>query len=92
MESKQLQLSEIRCVPTPSMLCAINHEHCIVLVTVCCLNCPFTMYKTTYHTAYCERRSVIRVLTARKVSVADIHREMSDVFGPNAVSDSKVRK
>lgn len=50
------------------------------------------MYQTTYHTAYCERRSVVRVLTARKVSVADIHREMSDVYGPNAVSDIKVRK
>lgn len=50
------------------------------------------MYQTTYRTTYCERRSVIRVLTARKVSVADIHREMSDVYGHNVMSDSKVHK
>lgn len=50
------------------------------------------MNQTTYRTAYCERRSMIHVLTTRKVSVADIHREMSDEYGPKAKSDSKVRK
>lgn len=50
------------------------------------------MYQTTYHTAYCERRSMIRDLTERKVLMADIHREMNDVYvSPNAMSDRKVR-
>ncbi|XP_046676126.1 histone-lysine N-methyltransferase SETMAR-like [Homalodisca vitripennis] len=37
-------------------------------------------------------RSVIRFLTAKNVSAADIHRQINEVYGPNAMNDSKVRK
>lgn len=50
------------------------------------------MFKTIDHPADCEIRSVIRFLTARNVSAVDIHRQISEVYGPNAMSDSKVRK
>ncbi|GFU48381.1 HTH_48 domain-containing protein [Trichonephila clavipes] len=49
------------------------------------------MFKTIDQPADCEIRSVIRFLTAY-VSVAKIHRQISDVYGPNAMSSSKVHK
>ncbi|GFT94441.1 histone-lysine N-methyltransferase SETMAR [Trichonephila clavipes] len=42
--------------------------------------------------ADCEIRSVIRFFTAKNVSAAEIHRQISDVYGPNAMSSSKVHK
>ncbi|GFT14403.1 HTH_48 domain-containing protein [Trichonephila clavipes] len=50
------------------------------------------MFKTIDQSADCEIRSVIRFLTAKNVSAAEIHRQISDVYGPNAMSSSKVRK
>ncbi|GFV65905.1 histone-lysine N-methyltransferase SETMAR [Trichonephila clavipes] len=50
------------------------------------------MFKTIDQPADCEIRSVIRFLTAKNVSVAEIHRQISDVYGPNAMSSSKVHK
>ena len=50
------------------------------------------MFKAINHPADCEIRSVIRFLTAKNVSAAEIHRQISDVFDTNAVSSSKVRK
>ncbi|GFX12532.1 uncharacterized protein TNCV_3156531 [Trichonephila clavipes] len=50
------------------------------------------MFKTIDQPADCEIRSVIRFLTAKNVSAAEIHRQISDVYGPNAMSSSKVRK
>ncbi|GFV00446.1 histone-lysine N-methyltransferase SETMAR [Trichonephila clavipes] len=50
------------------------------------------MFKTIDQTADCEIRSVIRFLTAKNVSAAEIHRQISDVYGPNVMSSSKVRK
>ncbi|GFW65985.1 histone-lysine N-methyltransferase SETMAR [Trichonephila clavipes] len=50
------------------------------------------MFKTIDQPADCEIRSVIRFLTTKNVSVAKIHRQISDVYGPNAMSSSKVRK
>ncbi|GFX70267.1 histone-lysine N-methyltransferase SETMAR [Trichonephila clavipes] len=50
------------------------------------------MSKTIDQPADCEIRSVIRFLTAKNVSAAEIHRQISDVYGPNAMSSSKVRK
>ena len=35
---------------------------------------------------------MIRFLTARNVSAAEIHQQISEVYGPNAMSDSKVHK
>ncbi|GFW10402.1 HTH_48 domain-containing protein [Trichonephila clavipes] len=48
------------------------------------------MFKTIYQPADCEIRSVIGFLTAKNVSAAEIHRQISDVYGPNAMA--KVRK
>ncbi|GFW77200.1 histone-lysine N-methyltransferase SETMAR [Trichonephila clavipes] len=50
------------------------------------------MFETIDQPADCEIRSVIRFLTAKNVSAAEIHRQISDVYGPNAMSSSKVRK
>ncbi|GFT76564.1 HTH_48 domain-containing protein [Trichonephila clavipes] len=50
------------------------------------------MFKTIDQPADCEIRSVIQFLTAKNVSVAEIHRQISDVYGPNVMSSSKVRK
>ncbi|GFX15391.1 HTH_48 domain-containing protein [Trichonephila clavipes] len=50
------------------------------------------MFKTIDQPADCEIRWVIRFLTAKNVSAAEIHTQISDVYGPNAMSSSKVRK
>ncbi|GFS54198.1 HTH_48 domain-containing protein [Trichonephila clavipes] len=50
------------------------------------------MFKTIDQPADCEIRSVIRFLTAKNVSAAEINRQISDVYGQNAMSNSKVHK
>jgi hypothetical protein len=50
------------------------------------------MFKTIKHPADCEIRSVIRFLNARNVKLADIHRQICEVYGENAMSDGMVRK
>ncbi|XP_035205268.1 protein GVQW3-like [Stegodyphus dumicola] len=40
----------------------------------------------------CEIRSVIRFLNARKVKPSEIYRQICDVYGPKAMSDSMVRR
>ncbi|GFW24143.1 uncharacterized protein TNCV_4951871 [Trichonephila clavipes] len=50
------------------------------------------MFKTIDQPADWEIRSVIRFLTAKNASAAEIHRHISDVYGPNAMSSCKVRK
>ncbi|GFV07952.1 HTH_48 domain-containing protein [Trichonephila clavipes] len=50
------------------------------------------MFEAIDQPADCEIRSVIRFLTAKNVSAAEIHRQIKDVYGPNAMSSSKVRK
>ncbi|GFY21781.1 HTH_48 domain-containing protein [Trichonephila clavipes] len=42
--------------------------------------------------AKCEIQSVTLFLTARNLSAADIHHQITEVYGIEAVSDSKVRK
>ncbi|XP_035229348.1 histone-lysine N-methyltransferase SETMAR-like [Stegodyphus dumicola] len=42
--------------------------------------------------AACEIRSVIRFLNARKVKPSEIYRQICDVYGPKAMSDSMVRR
>lgn len=39
--------------------------------------------------AHCEVRSVIRFLSTRNMSAAAIHRQISEVYGANAMSDEK---
>jgi hypothetical protein len=50
------------------------------------------MFKTIERPADCEIRSVIRFLNAKNVKPADIHRQICEVYGENAVSDGMVRK
>ena len=42
--------------------------------------------------ANCEVRAVIRFLLARNNNAAEIHRQLFEVYGPNVMSDSKVRQ
>ncbi|GBN74832.1 hypothetical protein AVEN_137482-1 [Araneus ventricosus] len=42
--------------------------------------------------AKCEVRRVIRFLWAKKLSAADIHRELCAVYGPNIMSEGSVRQ
>ena len=42
--------------------------------------------------ADCEIRTVIRFLNARNVKPADIHCQICEVYGENAMSDGMVRK
>jgi len=50
------------------------------------------MFKTIEGVADCEIRSVIRFLNARNVLPSEIHRQIHQVFGDNAMSDGMVRK
>ena len=50
------------------------------------------MFKTTEGAADCEIRSVIRFLNARNVLPSEIHRQICQVCGDNAMSDGMVRK
>jgi hypothetical protein len=50
------------------------------------------MFKTIEHSANCEIQSVICVLNARNVKVADIHCQICEVYGENSMSDGMVRK
>ncbi|GBN66678.1 hypothetical protein AVEN_4686-1 [Araneus ventricosus] len=50
------------------------------------------MFKKTETPADYEIRSVISLSTARNVKTADMHHSIFEVYGDNAMSDSKVRK
>jgi len=50
------------------------------------------MFKTIEGAADCEIRSVIRFLTARNVLPSEIHYQICQVYGDNAMSDGMVRK
>jgi len=50
------------------------------------------MFKTIERAADCEIRSVIRFLNARNVLLSEIHHQICQVYGDNAMSDSMVRK
>ncbi|KAG8322883.1 hypothetical protein J6590_012872 [Homalodisca vitripennis] len=73
------------------MHCAQNDAICSEIVVDCCCLCLLKMFTTLERPADCEIWSVIQFLTARNVSAVDI-RQISEVYGPNAMSDSKVRK
>ena len=42
--------------------------------------------------ASCKVRAVIRFLLVRNNNAAEIHRQLCEVYGPNVMSDSKVRQ
>jgi transposase len=50
------------------------------------------MFKKIDKRAACEMRSVIRFLHARNMNSADIHRQLCEVYGEYAMSDSTVRR
>ena len=50
------------------------------------------MFKTIEGAADCVIRSVIRFLKARNVLPSEIHRQICQVYGDNAMSDGMVRK
>jgi len=50
------------------------------------------MNKLIGNSAICGLRSVIRFLNIRNTKSADIHRQICEVHGENATSDSMVRK
>jgi len=50
------------------------------------------MFKTIEVAADCEIRSVIRFVNARNVLPSEIHHQICQVYGDNAMSDGIVRK
>jgi len=50
------------------------------------------MFKTIEGAADCEIRSVIRFLNARNVLPSEIHHQICQVYGDNAMCDGMVRK
>ena len=50
------------------------------------------MFKTIEEAADCEIRSVIRFLNARNVLPSEIHHQICQVYGDNAMSHGMVRK
>ena len=50
------------------------------------------MFKTTEGAADCKTRSVIRFLNVRNVLPSEIHHQICQVYGDNAMSDGMVRK
>ena len=50
------------------------------------------MFKTIDHPADCEIQSVIQFATIKNISAAEIHKRITDMYGPNAMSSSKVHK
>jgi len=50
------------------------------------------MFKKIEGAANCEIRSVIRFLNARNVQPSEIHQQICQVYGDNAMSDGMVRK
>ena len=50
------------------------------------------MFKMIERSADCEIRSFIRFLNAGNVKSADIHRQICEVYGENAMSDGMMRK
>ena len=50
------------------------------------------MFKTIEGAADCEIRSVIRFLNSRNVLPSEIHHQICQMYGDNAMSDGMVRK
>ena len=55
------------------------------------LLCVFKMVKMIEHPANCEIQSVIRFVNATNVKLADIHCQIHEVYGENAMSDGMVK-
>ena len=55
-----------------------------------CLFLALNMFQTMEGAAVCEIRSVIRLLNARNVLPSEIHHQICQVYGDNAMSDGTV--
>ena len=55
-------------------------------------SCALNMFKTIEGAADCEIRSVICFLNARIVLPSEIHHQICQVYGDNAMTDGMVRK
>ncbi|GFV35689.1 histone-lysine N-methyltransferase SETMAR [Trichonephila clavipes] len=62
------------------------------LLATYALLCLFTMSVLIENPAACEIRCVIRFLNAKKVKPIEIYRQICEVYGQNAMSDSMVRR
>ncbi|GBL99922.1 hypothetical protein AVEN_19420-1 [Araneus ventricosus] len=50
------------------------------------------MFNTIADPADCEVLSVIRVLNAKKIKPAEIHRQLVEIYGEDVMTDGMVRK
>ena len=66
--------------------------HFVKFVLCLCLFLELNIFKTTERAVDCEIGSVIRFLNARNVLPSEIHHQICQVYGDNAMSDSMVRK
>jgi len=64
----------------------------VKFVLCLCLFLALNMFKTIEGAANCEMRFVIRFLNARNVLPSDIHHQICQVYGDNAMTDGMVRK
>ncbi|KAG8234139.1 hypothetical protein J437_LFUL007505 [Ladona fulva] len=79
------------CTPTAGMPCALKDAIRMGNVAVCCLWCQLKMFKTIDQPAKCEISSVIRFLTARNVTAAEIHRQKF-LGGKRFATDDEVKE
>jgi len=63
---------------------------CVKHVYVC--SCALNTFKTIEEAADCIIRSVLHFLSARNVLPSEIHHQICQVYGDNAMSDGMVRK
>jgi hypothetical protein len=55
-------------------------------------SCVFTMLKKIERSVAYKMRAVIRFVNARNLKPSDIHRQLCEVYGEHAMSDSVVRR
>jgi hypothetical protein len=102
MSTKQVPFANIAAAALRSRRCACVQN---ILVrwegtdTICrqsnrvyALSCVFTIFKKFEKPAACEMRSVISFLNARNMKLADIHRQLCEVYGEHGMSDFMVRR
>ena len=69
-------------------LCSVS----ALLQTCTVLYCAFKMFNSINSSAACDVRSVIRFLSSRNLSAAEIHRQICEVYGDTVMSERKLRK
>ena len=70
-----------------------SHKHHFMKFVLCYVcSCVLNIFKTIEGAADCETRSVICFLNTRNVLPSEIHHQICQVYGDNAMSDGMVRK